>query len=96
MKPQDYITSGLLELYVYGVLDEHENEQISSLINKYPEIRVEVEDIELILMELSTEISPAASPELKTSILKAIGSKESIENSKTSRSYSESNLTLFS
>ncbi len=88
MKPQDYITSGLLELYVYGVLDDHDNEQISNLIDKYPEIRVEVEDIELILMELSTEVSPSASPQLKSSVLKAIGSTEVDEAPKTSRSLS--------
>lgn len=77
MKPQEYINSGLLELYVYGVLNDDENELISNMVNKYPEIRVEVEDIEEVLMALSTEVSPSYSPQIKDNILSHIKGRSS-------------------
>ncbi len=58
MDIEKYITSGILELYVYGALSEKENAEVYEILQKYPEIETEVQEIEKGLIQLSTAISP--------------------------------------
>lgn len=53
-----YIESGILELYVYGVLSESESAEVTRTLKKYPEVRVEVEEIEKALITLSSAAAP--------------------------------------
>ncbi|MFN4764257.1 anti-sigma factor domain-containing protein [Gillisia sp. Q332] len=53
-----YIASGILELYVYGALSESESADVTRTLKEYPEVRVEVEEIEKALLTLSSAAAP--------------------------------------
>lgn len=53
MNIKEYISSGILELYVAGSLSEKENEEVYANIQKYPELLVEVLSIEKAIVKLS-------------------------------------------
>lgn len=52
-----YIASGILELYVAGLLSEKENKEVHSIINKHPEVKQEVENIENAIVKLAAKNS---------------------------------------
>lgn len=58
MEAQQYIESGILELYVYGLLSEKENLEISELSKKNPDIENEIISIEKAVTALSSSFSP--------------------------------------
>lgn len=49
MNSKDYIESGSLELYVTGALNEEERKEAEAMIAQYPEVRAELEAIELAM-----------------------------------------------
>jgi len=80
MNIQEYISSGILELYVCGALTEEESKEVSKELKKYPEIEKEVEQIENSLNQLST----AAAPYNPNQLLAIIKNKlHLVDNSKT-------------
>ena len=58
METKEYIESGILELYVYGLLSESENDQVTAMSNKNPEIKAEIISIEKAVINLSSSFSP--------------------------------------
>ena len=50
MNPQEYISSGILESYVLGLATAGEVTQVQEMMNKYPEVKSEVEAIEASLL----------------------------------------------
>lgn len=58
MEAQEYIESGILELYVYGLLTETENLEIAELAKKNPEVDQEIIAIEKAIVALSSSFSP--------------------------------------
>jgi anti-sigma-K factor RskA len=58
MEAQEYIESGTLELYVYGLLTETENLEIAELAKKNPEVDREIIEIERAIVALSSSFSP--------------------------------------
>jgi len=58
MDVKEYIESGILELYVAGVLSPKENLEVYEASQKHPEIQNEIEAIEKALGILSTSIMP--------------------------------------
>lgn len=58
MENQQYIESGILELYVYGLLSESENDEVTAMSNKNPEIKAEIVSIEKAIINLSSSFSP--------------------------------------
>lgn len=58
METQEYIDSGILELYVYGLLSEPENEQVALKAKYNPEINAEIISIEKAIVALSSSFSP--------------------------------------
>jgi anti-sigma-K factor RskA len=52
LNSNEIISSGLLELYVLGQTNAEETMQVSQWINQYPEVALEVEQIEATLIEL--------------------------------------------
>jgi len=68
MNIEEYISSGTLELYVFGLLSESENEEISEILKKYPEIEKEVTEIENSLLKLSGGMAPYDPKELYNQI----------------------------
>lgn len=68
MDIKEYIASGILELYVYGLLSESENEEISQLAKEHKEINDEIVSIEKSIVNISTSFSPFLSAENFTKI----------------------------
>ena len=58
MENKEYIESGILELYVYGLLSESENDEVAAMSNKNPEIKAEILSIEKAIINLSSSFSP--------------------------------------
>ena len=58
MENKEYIESGILELYVYGLLTESENDGVNAMANKNPEIKAEIISIEKAIINLSSSFSP--------------------------------------
>jgi anti-sigma-K factor RskA len=58
MDTKEYIESGVLELYVYGLLSETENIEVSTMAKNHPEINNEIIAIEKGIIALSSSFSP--------------------------------------
>lgn len=58
MEHTTYIESGILELYVYGLLTEEENLEVSRMAKQHKEIDNEILSIEKAIVNLSTSFSP--------------------------------------
>lgn len=58
METKEYIASGILELYVYGLLSETENLEVAEKAKQYPEIEEEIIAIEKSIVALSSSFSP--------------------------------------
>lgn len=63
MEAQEYIESGILELYVYGLLSEKENLEIAELAKNNTEVDQEIISIEKAIIALSSSFSPFHSVE---------------------------------
>lgn len=63
MDPKEYIESGILELYVYGLLSETENKEVALMADTHKEIKDEIIAIEKAIVNLSTSFSPFLSAE---------------------------------
>lgn len=63
MDSKKYIDSGVLELYVYGLLNESESAEITELAKKNEDIRKEIISIEKAVLNLSSSFSPQLSSE---------------------------------
>jgi len=55
---EEYISSGILELYVAGVLEDDVSKEVSKHINKHSEINSEVNNIENAFINLAISLSP--------------------------------------
>lgn len=77
MNIQDYISSGILELYASGTLNESENREVEEIIRRNPEVKDEYERIQgtLYVMSAPRLITPRAN--VKTSILYKIREQKS-------------------
>lgn len=58
MDTKEYIESGNLELYVYGLLSETENVAVSQMAKEHQDIAAEIISIEKAIVNLSTSFSP--------------------------------------
>jgi anti-sigma-K factor RskA len=58
MDKKQYIESGILELYVYGLLSETENLEVSQMAKEHQDIEAEIISIEKAIVNLSTSFSP--------------------------------------
>ena len=59
MDINNYVSSGILELYVYGALSETESREVTRILKQYPEVESEVDEIEEVLVQLSAAVAPA-------------------------------------
>jgi len=67
---KEYIDSGILELYVAGLLTEEENKKVDELASQYPEINFEIEKIISSVSEFASAGVPDPSPSVLNNILK--------------------------
>ena len=78
MDINNYINSGILELYVYGALSEEESAEVTRILKQYPEVLEEVEEIEKSLMNLSAAIAPGNPEFLINSIKEKLGGRDKV------------------
>ncbi|WP_281540511.1 anti-sigma factor [Maribacter aestuarii] len=76
MDVKNYIASGILELYVAGVLSERENLEVHANAMEYPEILAEIETIEAAILELTAQAS-SVKPRSFQTVKQTIDSDES-------------------
>jgi len=72
----DIISSGLLELYVLGLTSPDEAMQVQEWISRYPEVKGEIEAIEISLESYAQAYSIEPSPAVKEKILSQISNDE--------------------
>lgn len=66
MDVNEYIASGILELYVAGQLSEKENSEVHRLAMEHPEIAAEIESIEGAVLALAKRAAPSGKPDFET------------------------------
>ncbi|MEH0158242.1 anti-sigma factor [Limibacter armeniacum] len=76
MKIEDYIASGILELYVLGDLNENEMKEVEEMRKKHPAIAQEIERIEADFLHISQKNSVKAPEHIKHQILSKIKNTE--------------------
>jgi len=74
----DYIESGILELYVAGALSMQEKQQVEDNVQKYPEISTEIRKIEDTFYHVAREYNRAPKNNLKEKILAQIKEKKKV------------------
>lgn len=89
MDIEEYINSGILELYVYGALTEAESAEVTRILKQYPEVEAEVLEIEAALLNLSA----AAAPNNPEFLINSIKSK--LSNNNTPPIRKSSNLPAY-
>lgn len=77
MHVEEYINSGVLELFVAGALSESENKEVVKTMQKHPEILSEVLKIEASIITLTS----AASPRDTKYLFEAVKEKLGLSNS---------------
>jgi mannose-6-phosphate isomerase-like protein (cupin superfamily) len=77
---QEYINSGVLELYVLGMTTEEENIEIAELAVENIEIKNEIEAIENALQYTAETVAPEISPATKAMVMATIDYTERLKN----------------
>ncbi len=78
MSSQEFIQSGQLELYVLGHLDKAEMLEVERMALQFPEVKVELEKIELSFEKLAIENAVTPNNELKNKIWDEIQKADSL------------------
>jgi anti-sigma-K factor RskA len=90
MDTKHYIESGILELYVYGLLSETENVAVSQMAKEHQDIAAEIISIETAIVNLSTSFSPFLSADNFEKIKAKLDLKYSkVVAMKTANNYSQ-------
>jgi mannose-6-phosphate isomerase-like protein (cupin superfamily) len=76
----EYINSGILEMYVLGLTSPEENKEVEKLSILHPEIKEEIESISNALITYSETKAPKIDPTVKPLILATIDYMERIKN----------------
>jgi anti-sigma-K factor RskA len=82
MEPREYIESGLLELYVYGLLPEDENRKIADMARHETEVAREIESIEKAVVNLSASFSPYLSADNFDKVRETLELRHKAKNTK--------------
>ena len=75
MNIKEYISSGVLELYVAGSLSEKENAEVFKMMEKHPEVLAEVKSIEAAIVTLTSALSTKNTKQLFAGIKNTIQPK---------------------
>jgi len=76
---EEFINSGILELYIFGVTTEEENKEVQEMAAKHKEVQAEILSIEKAIVNLSYSVSPHLSPDVYHRIRKELIDKHSEE-----------------
>lgn len=77
---QEYINSGVLELYVLGMTTEEENIEIAKLSSENEVIKDEIEAIENEILLTTRDNTPEISPATKAMVLATVDYTERLKN----------------
>ena len=83
MDVKDFISSGIIEIYLLGIATEQEVSLVNEMNKKYPEVEEEIIRIEDTLIKLAELGKPRLNTEIKTNVLYAIHTKEQIKLEQT-------------
>ena len=72
MDIQQYISSGVLELYVLGMTTEQETAQVADMLLQYPELREELNAIELSLEKYAFAMAIEPNASLKNKVVGSV------------------------
>lgn len=72
MNTQEYIESGILELYTTGNLSEEERREVEEMVRRHPEIAQELKAIEDTLATFAASNKQLPRPELKAKVMQAV------------------------
>lgn len=86
MDINNYISSGILELYVYGALTEAESREVSRTLKQFPEVESEVEEIEEALIQLSAALAPENAEKLIEAIKQKLAHNPKVVTMESSKS----------
>lgn len=84
MNIEEYIASGILELYVLGELSTTETSEVEKLAAQYPEIRKEIQLIQETVREVAMSTAIPPRPDLKNEILSHITTSEHTQDTNIS------------
>ncbi|MEQ8702579.1 MAG: anti-sigma factor [Phaeodactylibacter sp.] len=88
MDPKTYIASGILEQYVLGKLSSEQMEEVEQNATQYPEIKEEIEAIELALEEYALLHGQTPPPGVLSTILQTVderGAQAQLKGKSSSR-----------
>jgi anti-sigma-K factor RskA len=80
MDTKEYIASGTLELYVFGLLSEEENREVSRMAKEHQNVQAEILSIEKAVVNLSYVVAPHLSSANYDKIRKQLIEKHSTES----------------
>lgn len=73
MDIKQYITSGILELYVLERLEPAQMREVEAFALQYPEIRAEIDVIERVLEDFAVAAAPEVNPDILDKLLEETG-----------------------
>ena len=76
MESKEYITSGVLELYVYGQLTEAEQREVEAMCAQHPEVKAELDAIQDAMNGYASTHRKNPAPELRAKIMDQLELKE--------------------
>ena len=77
---KEYIESGILEMYVMGVLSPQECMRVHHMSQEHPEVQSEIKQIEFALQSYSENNTSAPHPAIKPLLLATIDYSERLQN----------------
>lgn len=80
---QQYIDSGILELYVLDRLEPAKMREVESYAAEYPEIREEIDQIEITLEAFAVAAAPAVNPDILDRFLEETGRHKELQPPKS-------------
>ncbi|HWZ22710.1 MAG TPA: anti-sigma factor [Cytophagaceae bacterium] len=76
MNIKEYISSGILETFVFGGLSAAEAAEVEAYARQYPEVRAELDKLESQLENIALSYSKTPAPSLKSKIASSLDFKE--------------------
>lgn len=92
MNKEDIISSGLLELYALGISSPEETAQVTEWVKQFPELKQEIDDIEMSLEAYAKANAIEPSPEVKSKLFASINKTEAFNNTGIYPAASESSV----
>jgi anti-sigma-K factor RskA len=76
---KEYIESGILELYVLGDLNAEERSDVEAMSKLYPEVKAELEEIEVIMSTIGEDLTLEPSSKVKEQFFNSISFADEID-----------------